>query len=109
MNIRLIILFCTIALNVGCTLIGYKLGEKVDKATDRDKFANQYAEEGLDVDVEIVKALLSRSEKNQETWNDPWVEEQQQKYCSQVPSCWNKRSINQSDSTDPDSTEHSAE
>jgi len=101
MEIYLSLFFCVITLISGCTLIGYKLGESVDKATDSDKFANQYAGEGSDIDIEIGKALLAKKDKIKETWNDPWVKEQEQKYCSQIPSCWNKRSIKQENTAKP--------
>jgi hypothetical protein len=104
MKRRKIILFCAISLNISCSLIGHELGENVDKATGKDKYADQYAEEGLEVDVEIVKAILKKSKENKETWNDPWVAEQELKYCSQIPSCWNKRNTEQKSTSTKDST-----
>ena len=106
---RIILLFCATSLNIGCSLIGHKLGESVDKATGKDKYADQYSEEGLEVDVEIVKAIVKKSKNNEEAWNDPWVEEQEFKYCSQIPSCWNKRKIEQESTPTKDSTKSTYE
>jgi hypothetical protein len=78
-----------------------------------DKYANQYAEEGLDVDidvdVEIVKSLLTKSKENKDAWDDPWLEKQELQYCSQIPNCWNKRIIEQESSSKPSSTKSTHE
>ena len=82
-----------IFINTGCSLIGNKLGEKVDNVLDEEKYADQYAKEGLEEDVKAIKAFLTPSKKNKEEWKDPWVEKQELQYCSQIPSCWDKRVV----------------
>lgn len=72
----------------GCSLIGNQLGKAVDDAVDEDEYQYQYTIEGLEADIDIAKALLSRDQDDsllQElTCNDP----SPRKVCSAVDGCW---------------------
>jgi hypothetical protein len=68
MNSSVILLAATfVSLLSGCSLIGAELGEEVDESSLGDasrpqKYQAQYFEEGLEIDAEIIKALLHEPE-----------------------------------------------
>ena len=57
-----LIIFVLLLIN-GCTVVGLVAGEKVDKELNSDKYAAQYAEEGFEIDKEIIKIMLSVKDK----------------------------------------------
>lgn len=52
----------------GCSLVGYMVGKEVDRSAlgdsvDKHKFETQYMLEGMEIDIEITKAILSQPEQ----------------------------------------------
>ena len=89
MNLRICLLIFATLVAGGCSILGSKLGSNVDKALGKDKYETQYAIEGLEVDIEIIKALVEKREK--QVWDGPWTDPAKTYLCSEIPSCWNNR------------------
>ena len=78
----------------GCSVIGAEIGEEVDRSAlgdseDRHKYEAQYMVEGLETDVEIIKAILTKPEEE-----PPYIVDNQCKekdtvqVCSAKKGCW---------------------
>jgi hypothetical protein len=91
---RLMILIFIILLLPGCSLVGYMLGKEVDRSApgdsvDKHKFETQYMLEGLEIDIEITKAILSQPEQKPEFIVDtgPCKEQNAIQVCSIKRGC----------------------
>lgn len=87
-------LFLVLSLLSGCSLIGAEIGKEVDRSIQSDtddphKYETQYFVEGLDTDIEIVKAIFTQPEKEQPyVVPDPCKDENTYQVCSVKKGCW---------------------
>ncbi len=95
MKSRIIFLsFLVLPLLSCCSLIGAEIGEEVDRTIQRDtddphKYEADYFVEGLKTDIEIVKAILAKPEKEQPyVVPNPCKEEGTFQVCSVKKGCW---------------------
>lgn len=89
-----IILILLFPLLTGCSLSGVLAGSKVDDSVygdteDPHKYKSQYMVEGLETDIEIIKAILHEPEKEPPfVVNDPCLEQNSVQVCSAKKGCW---------------------
>ncbi|MCG8489778.1 MAG: hypothetical protein MI756_20075 [Chromatiales bacterium] len=76
----------------GCSLIGAKIGQKVDDsafgdAENKHKYEAQYMVEGLEEDIAIIQAILAGPE-SEYVDPDPCKDENSIQVCTVKKGCW---------------------
>lgn len=77
-----------------CSLLGAKIGKEVDDSAfgdteNKHKYEAQYMAEGLEEDVEIIKAIFSKAEKRPNYIDpDPCKEKDSIQVCTVKKGCW---------------------
>ena len=105
MNKAIAIVVLMTPLLMNCSLIGAELGEEVDRSVHSDaesssKYEALYFAKGLEWDLEIIKALLTRPpEESIYVVTQPCQGENTVQVCSVKKGCWckalNPESVNQ--------------
>jgi hypothetical protein len=78
----------------GCSLIGANIGKEVDKSIfgdieNKHKYESQYMVEGLEEDIEIIKEILGKTEKdNKYVDPNPCKDINSIQVCTFKKGCW---------------------
>lgn len=89
-----IIIFCLTFCLFACAVVGNKLGKAVDRTmgNKNGKYEEKYTLEGLDIDILIMTAILTRKNKPEEHDKRACQEPDTYQICSAIKGCWCEKS-----------------